>query len=558
MRGKAGGSAALRRYPAYGYLAGVAALALLLPSGLTVPQSGPPTLAEYAPVPGPAEGRSDTAELGLPSTEGIGAGAGRGAGSGPGGDGGDGTTPGGGDGELIRKPGTKRCVGSPPRQTEDPLSPPCVAFFAGDNGGATSKGVTRSTVTAVIESAQGASRTESNPKRLTDCRSPASEDDDTEDMLCKAYQRFFNDRYQTYERTVHLYVAHQTSPAEIDERLSPFVIGGQNVSASIARLGIMNTGYIGQPRERYTSSAPYLNAFRPDLEDQARMVASYVCTRLANRPARYAGDVTLTSRPRKFGLWTGTEAGPYDVAIQQSLERECGIVIGSTEIARGGGDATAAARFKQAGITTVILATARAGEAAITAQATNATYFPEWFVPGDDDSRGSDTNFYGRLATPEQWRNAFGLSVDYRRAAIHEQHWYRAFREGCPSCPEPDGLGGSAAPEIYDVLTLIFTGIQAAGPRLTPARFDQGLHAIPPRASSDPFRPAAYFAPGNHTFIKDAMAIWWDPSGQAPGQPSRGCYRLPQQGRRYRAFEWPAGDDLVKADGPCQGDTFRN
>ena len=43
----------------------------------------------------------------------------------------------------------KRCVGDPPRQTEDPQSPPCVAYWTGDNGGATWKGVTHTTVTVV-------------------------------------------------------------------------------------------------------------------------------------------------------------------------------------------------------------------------------------------------------------------------------------------------------------------------------------------------------------------------------------------------------------------------
>src|SRR5688500_10245544 len=44
---------------------------------------------------------------------------------------------------LIDVPRVRRCVGNPPRQIEDPQSPPCVPYWAGDNGGATSKGVTR-------------------------------------------------------------------------------------------------------------------------------------------------------------------------------------------------------------------------------------------------------------------------------------------------------------------------------------------------------------------------------------------------------------------------------
>jgi hypothetical protein len=35
----------------------------------------------------------------------------------------------------------RQCFGDPPRQTEDPQSPPCVPYFDGDNGAVTSKGV---------------------------------------------------------------------------------------------------------------------------------------------------------------------------------------------------------------------------------------------------------------------------------------------------------------------------------------------------------------------------------------------------------------------------------
>src|SRR5688500_10546893 len=50
----------------------------------------------------------------------------------------------------IDFPCLRRCVGDPPRQLEDPQSPPCVPYWQGDNGGATWKGVTRDEVRVVI------------------------------------------------------------------------------------------------------------------------------------------------------------------------------------------------------------------------------------------------------------------------------------------------------------------------------------------------------------------------------------------------------------------------
>ncbi|HUR49567.1 MAG TPA: hypothetical protein VMY88_08605, partial [Acidimicrobiales bacterium] len=120
-------------------LASVMMLGLLavLPSALNLPQTTPSETLEYAPVPPeddittPPSG--NLSSLGLGSSSSLGS-TGETAGPPP-----DLTGPGG---KPLKTPSTKRCVGSPPRQTEDPLSPPCVASYTGDNGGATYKGVT--------------------------------------------------------------------------------------------------------------------------------------------------------------------------------------------------------------------------------------------------------------------------------------------------------------------------------------------------------------------------------------------------------------------------------
>lgn len=134
-----------RKYPPLLAL-GIAALLVLavLPNSLHLPQTTPTTTLEYAPVP--AEDDDDVppsqnqAALGLGSSSGV-----QGVGAGSGGAAADPLAPGGDSLEASLAPvegrkasaTNKRCVGNPPRQTEDPLSPPCVAFFQGDNFGAT-------------------------------------------------------------------------------------------------------------------------------------------------------------------------------------------------------------------------------------------------------------------------------------------------------------------------------------------------------------------------------------------------------------------------------------
>ncbi len=61
--------------------------------------------------------------------------------------------------KVIERARVRRCVGDPPRQIEDPQSPPCINYWQGDNGGATSRGVTRDeirfSITASYEDSYG-------------------------------------------------------------------------------------------------------------------------------------------------------------------------------------------------------------------------------------------------------------------------------------------------------------------------------------------------------------------------------------------------------------------
>src|SRR5439155_17384244 len=71
----------------------------------------------------------------------------------------------------------RRCVGDPPRQIEDPQSPPCVPYWQGDNGGATSKGVTADEIRIAV---------------------PKMTDTDAQ------FAAFFNSRFEFYGRKLHL------------------------------------------------------------------------------------------------------------------------------------------------------------------------------------------------------------------------------------------------------------------------------------------------------------------------------------------------------------------
>jgi len=541
---------ALRRYPALAYLAGAAALAILLPSALVLPNSGPPTLAEYAPVTGDGEGVGDMSALGQAGSGGLGFSSGgrreRAAG---------GELDGTAGGSVRRIPGTKRCVGEPPRQTEDPLSPPCVAFFQGDNGGATSKGVTRDEVAVFIRGTRDAG---TQRPTETDCGAAVTPDDDGQDHACKAFMRYFNERYQTYNRLVRFWLVRGdvTAHEEALVRRGVFAsVSPYSAVSQAAKHRSLAVGYEGSSRESYRRYPGHVMTFRPDVEDEVGIAASQICLQLHGRKARYSGNPTDRDRERVFGLWHDDNV-TVPQRLTQALSDTCGLTFAETVTRRD--DASAPARLRSSNVTTVVVILGANYNVPPTL-ATNAAWFPEWVIPSSSGSARPDTNGGARYIDQTQWANAIGITFDYKRDDFTEQHWVRAYREGCPPCPDPTpsaSAGPRQAPYLYDALTMLFWGIQAAGPKLTPENLDRGLHAIPPNRSTDPYKPAGYFDPGNWSFVKDATTIWWDPQGQPPGSGQPGCWRLPGGGQRYRKGEWPAGDGGLKAAGPCQGDIY--
>src|SRR5438309_553347 len=138
------GRAPLTRVPGSLNLVAAAALLLILvPFALRAAQSSPPAIAEFAPqaeepikqAPGEQSSNAGSAPGGAANEPGAVASA--------------------SPLQIVPSPEVERgkvrqCIGEPPRQIEDPQSPPCVPYFSGSNGGATAKGVTGSQIVIAL------------------------------------------------------------------------------------------------------------------------------------------------------------------------------------------------------------------------------------------------------------------------------------------------------------------------------------------------------------------------------------------------------------------------
>ena len=559
----------------------------VLPSALNLPQTNPTQTLEYAPVapedndvPPPA---GNLSSLGLGSSSGV-------AEDALGGDGaGDDVLPPipGGKGAS---PSNKRCVGNPPRQTEDPTSPPCVAFFDGDNFGATYQGVAEDEVRVLIYMTGGVRYINSSKKEVApsnayfDLFDPPEDDEFLAVQGLRAWQRYFNDRFQTYGRAVHFFVyfdnatgspeTRRADAADNFARVKPFAVvtdvafGGNEVDyvEAMARRGVLNFGTLNGKSESFFRKFPKLIwGYDPSVEYQAEAYSSFVCSKIVGKSAVLAGTSSsgnMQNRPRKLGLLHTSDENHADrirlAELVQKKVEACGGEIEGTStftpccfVRNNGGDpdkaATSMAEFSGAGITTILWPGGMDGFTANAAAGQG--YFPEWIVLGDDLLDGNEQNRQARNG-PAFHNRAILLTPEVYAPPRTRQRCYQAYRE---ADQQLNGQDLAYVCDYYDNLFQLFTGIQVAGPRLGPTSVDKGYHAIPPVASQDNQSPACFYDVGDYTCVKDNQIQIWDDQTTPPDENRNGCWRIIRDGARYFPGEYPAGNIDVDRDarGPC-------
>jgi hypothetical protein len=191
-------------------------------------------------------------------------------------------------------------------------------------------------------------------------------------------------------------------------------------------------------------------------------------------------------------------------------------------------------------VTSVIFSGDPVAPGSLTRAATSQNYYPEWIISG---SALTDTAIFARTYDQKQWAHAFGISYLAARtdpSVSGSTYLYRWFYRKNP----PAATGAATTTPL---ITLLFVGIQATGPDLTPANMLAALFAAPkpPEAVTEPL-----ITFGNHRIwpqtdylgIDDATEIWWNPSAVGPDELNhlgKGLYEYVDGGKRYLPGQWP-------------------
>ena len=505
----------------------------------------PPPIAEFAP-------QANEVIKQAPQNQGTGNGVGQGNGRGNGNGVGPGVGNGPGGGGQIA---ALDCVGDPPRQIEDPQSPPCVPYWKPQSNGCKTapQGVDCSTIKIAWVDQNG----------------------QTNGAEAPALQKFFNSRFELYGRQIHLQmytengndVAGQQGLAKKVAADGNFAsteftdTGGMEYHQELARLHVVSAyGFEANPTEadmnRYD---PYLWSYQMAADNMLRTIGNWYCGVLNGHRASHAGSPTYQQTIRNAGIvyHTWDPSQKTDLTPLLHALAGCGITnpYRTTGYANKDCWGCDAADLSHHNITTVICICDFIYWRAVTEAADGNGYFPEWLLSGFGGGDGNWTFHFGD-PDPNQAAHTFGLTFQPMQVSLANDPMWWGWSEGSQGTAQQptDFIQIYQGHLLYRSLLEIMSGIQMAGPNLNPQTFADALHrTVFPNPDLPIMAGHVDFFNGSHAMTVDAAQWWYDPSAPSPwsaqGDPA-GTLCYVDRGRRFGIDDWSGVPDQFQQQ-PC-------
>jgi hypothetical protein len=430
------------------------------------------------------------------------------------------------------------------------------------------KGVTNDSITVAVYIAP-------DQDAVLDYITAAIHNEDTGDQSQATYEGYnalYQAMYQTYGRKVNLKflrgsgqstdaVAARADAVKADEELGAFAVWGGPVltrawTDELNARGVVCLGCFGVDKPQ-----PDVFAILASADQSGTQLTEYISKRLANKPAKFAGDPALQTQNRVFGHLFITTTGGTEQQNADKLRDKLsanGVNLGpripyTLEPARLQEQATSViSQLKQAGVTSVIFQGDPVAPGAFTQEATSQNYFPEWIV---GPSALVDTTAFGRTYDQRQWAHAFGISA--LTARIDPQvsdafNLYKWFNGTTPPAIDTAGV-------LWPQPALFYAALQAAGPKLNADTFRAGLFSLSGATGKVTTQTITYGKHGywpdgsqpetcktappcdDYNGIDDYTEFWWDVSGSGPDEIRKdgtGIIQYSEGGKRFLPGQW--------------------
>lgn len=434
-----------------------------------------------------------------------------------------------------------------------------------DNGGATDEGVTADTIRVAIYLAP-----DDDP--VLDFILGSIQSDDTSADVRATWEgliEMFDDIYQTYGRRIEPVFIEGSGTATDAEAGRADAIRAADAGVFAAWGGpALNAGWSEELHARgipcigcfpLPEPEPYIFSVTASQDQINIQLAEYLSVRLAGNPAQHAGDPAFHETERVFGhLWLNSNPDSAPNAQEfRDLLAESGVELAESieyDITRANEMAPGIiTRFKEAGVTSIIIQGDPSTPAYFTEAATQQEYFPEWIIGG---SALMDSTAFARSYDQEQWAHAFGISTLSARTSPEiggPRFRYRWYHGEDP--PADDTIN------VMEPLPLIFHGaLQGIGPNLTRDALIQALYTIDLVGDTYTQVGFAYgdhgyyptLDPPDHNGIEDVTEIWYDPdevSIDEIGREGPGSYMYVDGGRRFLPGTWEPGERAFDPEG---------
>jgi hypothetical protein len=457
---------------------------------------------------------------------------------------------GGGTGQAVAQPGCDQVPG-------DEYSPPCVTF-SGSNGGATSKGVTGDTIKVAFRvlNERGFQQTLADLAGASLVDSPT-----TITRTVGALAEYFNKEFQFYGRKIEIvfYDGQGSNTTEllgggrekaeadaikVAEEIGAFAdlsATSEPYAGALARRKVIGFGTPYLSRAWHEQRAPYAWSLATDGSIVSELAGEYSVKRLYGKPAVYAGGVggdgqPLKDRPRNIAT-LAPENSWYQESVEnaQAVVREGGQQPGFNrkyvlDLATMSDQATSIiAQLKDRNVTTVLCGCDPILPVFLSGVANRENYYPEFIIVG---TALTDADIVGQLWNQQFASHAFGVSSLEPFKPPQNTIAYQAYKQVRPDEP------AFSVDLIYYQMYMLAIGLQGAGPELTPATFEQGMFAYPPKLGAVGLWK---FGPGDRTAANDVREIYWDPSAISTYNGKAGSY-LGTSRERWQPGQIPPGD----------------
>lgn len=449
---------------------------------------------------------------------------------------------------------TSGCAGQ--QVAGDPYSPPCIAF-SGNNGGATSAGVTP---TQINVSYRITSDSESFQQTLASLGG-ANIVDTTADIerTISALATYFNNHFQFYGRKLN--IEYYNGQGSITNELlgsgqqqadADAVTAAQQMHAfaelngasepygvALSQQHVVNFGvpYLGA--DFMGQYQPYMWSLDTESNDVVAATSELGIKSLKGGNADYAGG-SLKGKPRKVAIIAPSNPW-YQTAAQSAVQQDNAAGFPVTDNIQyqlnlatlSSQAATVISQLQNDGVTTVFCGCDPVFPVYLTSRAAEQGYTPEWVVAG---VALTDADIVGQLFQQSEWAHAFGVSYNGVTLPKQQTFGYAAYKQVNPST-EP----ANAVDIVYAQMYEMAIGLMMAGPNLTPQSFEAGMRAYPGSQAGAP--NALYgtwgFPNGHFTPQEDWTFIYWNPTQTSPYNDKQGAYVFSKT--RTKIGQYPGG-----------------